>query len=105
MRMRTVSAIALAATLSVVPGFACLSAQTSTDNQDARKVAQAQAKIDHKADHEAAKLSTGKDKAAYKAQSKADKNTAKALNTHSAKKAAREQDKANDATVKAMTPQ
>lgn len=101
MRMHSVTIVALALTLSTAPLFA----QASTDNQDARKVARAQARIDHKADHEAAKLSTGNEKKAFHAQSKADKQTAKALNTRSAKKAAKAQDKANDAAVKALTPQ
>ncbi len=96
------TALALAAVLST----SILAAQTTgTENQDARKVAHSQAKIDHTADKQAAKLSTGQDKTAYKAQAKADKNTAKALNTRSAKKAAKSQDKANTQVDKAVTPQ
>lgn len=54
-------------------------AQTCTNN-DARKDAHAEAKMDHRAD---------------KAQAKADKADAKALHSHKVKKAAKKQDKAN----------
>lgn len=90
-------------TLAAVLASGTLAAQT--ENQDARKVAQAQAKIDHRADKEAAKLSSGADKQAYKEQANADKHTAKALGSRQAKKAAKSQDKANTAADAANQPQ
>ncbi len=102
MRMRFVAALTIATTLSSVPLVAQVQ---STDNQDARKIAESQAKIDHTVDKQAAKLSTGQDKAAYKAQAKADKQQAKALKSRSVKKAAKEQDKANTQVDRAATPQ
>lgn len=99
MRMHTFAALTLAATLAT----GTLAAQT--ENQDQRKVDQAQARIDHKADKEAAKLSSGADKKAYKEQANADKHTAKALGTHEAKKAAKAQDKANAKADAAGLPQ
>ncbi|WP_419805893.1 hypothetical protein [Terriglobus sp.] len=99
MRMNTFAAFTLAAALAT----GTLAAQT--ENQDQRKLDQAQAKIDHKADQEAAKLNSGSTKKAYKEQAHADKHTAKALGTHEAKKAAKDQDKANAKADAAGLPQ
>ena len=100
MRMHTLAALTLAATFAT----GTLAAQSSS-NQDQRKLNQAQAKVDHKADKEAAKLSKGDEKKAYKAQAHADKHTAKALGTDEAKKAAKAQDKANAKADAAGLPQ
>ena len=90
----------LAATLAT----GTLAAQDTT-NQQQRKIDQSQAKIDHSADKEAAKLNSGSTKKAYKEQAHADKHTAKALGTHEAKKAAKDQDKANAKADAAGLPQ
>ena len=101
MRKQSFAALMLAATLA----SGTLVAQQDTTNQDQRKLEQAQAKIDHKADKEAAKLNHGETKKAYKEQAHADKHTAKALGTHEARKAAKDQDKANAKADAAGLPQ
>lgn len=94
-----------AATLAAILATGTVSAQQSTANQDQRRLQEAQAKIDHKADKEAAKLNTGAARQAYKEQAHADKHTAKALGTRQAKKAAKDQDKANVKANEAGLPQ
>ncbi|SEC07895.1 hypothetical protein [Terriglobus roseus] len=91
MRFKHLASLTLAATLFSTPLFAL-----QTSEQD-RKDAHATAKVDEKANEEAAKQTSGKTKKAYKEQAKADHRTHQALNDDDTKKAARQQDKADRA--------
>jgi hypothetical protein len=94
--MTHLASLTLAATLLSAPLFA-----QQTNEQD-RKDAHAQAKVDESANKEAAKQTSGKTKKAYKEQAKADHKTHEVLNDDDAKKAARQQDKADRAVDRAV---
>lgn len=96
----TSAALAFTLTLSAPMVFA----QDQTNEQE-RKEAHAQAKVDEKAAKEDAKLDHGQQKKADKAQAKASHQTHKALNDDGTKKAARKQDKANREQDKADAQQ
>lgn len=94
----------LATTFVFSGALLCTSALYAQTNEETRKAEHAQAKVDEKANKEAAKMSHGNAKKAYKEQAKADHETHKALNDDQTKKAARKQDKANRKAAESGTP-